>query len=238
LPDIEVEREWQGGVTSAHMGWAFDGKMERYARLGVDGTVTVRQIADDTLVAQWKEITEGPWPYLERNLAFSPDGRYLCVYHKGSRRLVVRRLDGQGPEICYRDEEVSADYELSVDFTLDSTSLAYIKRDTRIAVADLTTGHARHLPPAGAEQRAIRFAPDGQRIAIGLKRGDKYAVEVRHLAGGSVCMPLPHPALLSDIGWHPDGGTLATCCNDNLIRIWDVATGCTFRNFLTRITPT
>src|SRR5262249_46840467 len=155
---------------SAHRGWAFDGKMERYARLGDDGTVSVYRIADDTPVAQWKELTEGRWPGVERNLYFSPDGRYLSVYHKGSRRLGVRRLDGQQPEVCYRDDDVSADYQLSIDFTSDSTSLAYIKTDTCIAVVDLRTGHARHLPPAGAEQRAIRFAPDGRRVALAVKR--------------------------------------------------------------------
>jgi serine/threonine protein kinase/WD40 repeat protein len=225
LPDVEVEREWEGGVTSAHRGWAFDGKMERYARLRVDGTVSVHQIADDTQVAQWKEITEGPWPALERSLQFSPDGRYLSVYHKGSRKLVVRRLMGQEPEVCYRDEEVSADFELSVDFTQDSTSLAYIKTDTRIAVVDLSTGRVRYSPPADAEQRAIRFAPDGLRVALGVKRGNKYAVEVRELASGRTESALPHPAHISDICWHSDGGTVATCCNDHLIRIWDVTTG-------------
>jgi serine/threonine protein kinase/WD40 repeat protein len=225
LPDVEVEREWEGGVTSAHRGWAFDGNMERYARLQVDGTVSVHQIADDAPVAQWKEITEGPWPGLERSLHFSPDGRYLCVYHKGSRRLIVRRVDGPEPEVCYRDEEVSADFELSVDFTLDSTSVAYIKTDTRIAVVDLSTGHVRYLPPADAKQRALRFAPDGLRVAVGVKRGNKYAVEVRELASGKTEVSLPHPASVSDTCWHPDGGTLATCCDDHLIRIWDVTTG-------------
>jgi serine/threonine protein kinase/WD40 repeat protein len=225
LPDVELEREWQGGVSSAHRGWAFDGKMQRYARLGNDGTVSVYRIADETLVARWKEFPEDRSPGAERNLYFSPDGRYLSVYHKGSRRLVVRRLDGQEPEVCYSDEEVNADFQLSVDFTSDSTSFAYIKSDTCIIIADLRTGHARELLPSGTEPRAIRFAPDGQRVALAVKRNGEYVVEVRELASGNTEMRLSHPKVVNELCWHPDGRTLATCCEDNLIRLWDAATG-------------
>jgi WD40 repeat protein len=36
---------------------------------------------------------------------------------------------------------------------------------------------------------------------------------------------LTHPYGVSSLAWHPDGQTLATACDDLLIRLWDVATG-------------
>jgi WD40 repeat protein len=95
--------------------------------------------------------------------------------------------------------------------------------DTRIAIVELASGKARYLSPTGAEQYALDFAPDGRRFAIGVNRNGQNAVEVRDLATGQVQAALPHPAkVFSLAGWHPDGRTLATSCDDHLIRLWDV----------------
>src|SRR5262245_47181872 len=189
LPDIEVEREWQGGVTPGTVNLTFDGNLNHYARLAKDGTVTVRRISDDQEIARWKEDSAGgSWP--ERSHWFSPDGRYLAVYHGGSQQVVVRRLDGPEPAIWCRGEKASG----TVDFTPDSTKLAYVLTDTRIAVADLASGQARYLPPTGVDQFQIELAPDGRRFAIEVNRAGKRAVEVRDLATGQVEVSLPHPA--------------------------------------------
>jgi WD40 repeat protein len=34
-----------------------------------------------------------------------------------------------------------------------------------------------------------------------------------------------HPMTATHSAWHPDGQTLATCCDDHRIRLWDVTTG-------------
>jgi WD40 repeat protein/tetratricopeptide (TPR) repeat protein len=221
LPDIEVEREWQGGLTPGTVNLTFDGNLKHYARLAEDGTVTVRRISDDQEIARWKEDTAGDsWP--ERSHWFSPDGRYLAVYHGGSKQVVVRRLDGPEPAVCYSGEKATG----TVDFTPDSTKMAYVLTDTRIPVVDLASGQARYLPPTGVEQGPIELAPDGRRFAIQVNRAGKRAVEVRDLATGQVEVSLPHPAGgVAFNGWHPDGRTLATCSDDRLIRLWDVPSG-------------
>jgi serine/threonine protein kinase/WD40 repeat protein len=220
LPDIEIEREWQGGFTPGVVSLAFDGNLEKYARLAEDGSVTVRQVSDDSLVARWKEATAGAWPHEEGNLQFSPDGRYLAVRHPGSNRLVVRRLDSPEPAVCYRGENATAE---GVDFTPDGTQLIHVMTDTRIAVVALASGETRYLPPTGVEQDEVAIAPDGRRFAIQVRREGKYSVEVRDLATGQVQVRLAHPAKAwSRRGWHPDGRTLATCCDDLMVRLWDV----------------
>jgi serine/threonine protein kinase/WD40 repeat protein len=226
LPDIEVQREWQGGQTPGIENLAFDENLEKYARLAKDGSVTVRRVADDRLVARWKEADDRPFNGFG-TLRFSRDGRYLAVLNDNSGRLGVRRLVGPKPERCYHSEKAKAgNADYSMDFTLDGRSLAYVRRDNRIAVVDLASGQARYLGPVRGQRHEIQFAPDGQRFAIKSDRNGKHAVEVRNLATGKVEIILPHPALLcSPAQWHPGGHILATACDDHKIRLWDVHSG-------------
>jgi WD40 repeat protein len=222
LPDVEVLREWEG-YPAGSVGLDFDGNLERYARLATDGTVSVRRVSDDTEIARWREPTEGDWPEAESNLRFSPDGRFLGIFHRTSGRLTVRRLDGPEPAVWHRGTQVPD--RCAMDFSPDSKRLAYLRTDTRIAVVDLTSGQPRYLKPTGAEQWDIRFAPDGRRFALGVRRAGKWAVEVRDAATGQVQQSLPHPSGVGHPTWHPDGRTLATCGDDRLIRLWDVPSG-------------
>jgi eukaryotic-like serine/threonine-protein kinase len=224
LPDVEVLQQWQGWTTGTNIV-EFDGELDRYARLAMDGTVTVRRVSDDVETARWQEQTQGPWPHDDGNLRFSPDGRFLCIRHGGSGRLTVRRLDGPEPVLCCQG--TGAHTGFAMEFSPDSNRLAYLRTDSRIAVVDLTSGQTHCLPSTGAEdQTDIRFAPDGRRFAVWISRGGKSAIEVRDAVTGQV---LPSPSE-HDIGgqpaWHPDGQTLATCSNrDRLIRVWDLASG-------------
>jgi serine/threonine protein kinase/WD40 repeat protein len=218
LPDIEFVRDLPESLTPGLIDTAFDGNMEQYAQLQVDGTVTVRRISDDSLVAQWKETIEKG---VEGGFQFSRDGRYVGLYHDDAQRLVVRRLEGPEPVVCCCLEKASPVF----DFSPDGAKLACALRNEGIAVVDLASGQARHIPHTGVN-RSIDLAPDGRRFAIAVARAGKFAVEVGDLATGQIQVTLPHPAWVSSIqGWHPDGQTLVTCCDDQMIRIWDVPSG-------------
>jgi serine/threonine protein kinase/WD40 repeat protein/tetratricopeptide (TPR) repeat protein len=223
LPDLESLQEWEGFPANA-ISLDFDGNLERYARLATDGTVSVRRVSDDAEVAHWQELTEGAWPASESNLRFSLDGRLLCSRHATSGRLVVHRLEGSAPVICYSGSKAQRGY--AMDFSPDSNRLAYLLTDSRIGIVDLTTGDVRYLPPTGAAQDCIQFAPDGRRFALTVHRADKWAIEVRDAGTGQVQESFPHPTAASHAAWHPDGRTLATCSDDDLlIRLWDVPSG-------------
>jgi serine/threonine protein kinase/WD40 repeat protein len=224
LPDLEVLREWEG-YPAGSVGLDFDGNLERYAHLAKDGTVSVCRVSDDAVIARWREPTEGAWPENDGNLRFSPNGRFLCIRHPPSQRLTVRRLDGHEAVVCHRGTNADDTWQ-PMDFSPDNKRLAYLRTDTSIAVVDLTSVQTRDLEATAAEQWGIRFAPDGRRFALSVRRAGKWAVEVRDAATGQVQRSLPHPEGGGNLAWHPDGRTLATCSDDErLIRLWDVASG-------------
>src|SRR5262249_29477693 len=153
----------------------FDRDVERYARLAVDGTVSVRRVSDDAVIAQWQEPTEGAWPYDESNLRFSPDGQFVCTRHQTSGRITVRKLDGPEAAICHANEPgTKAGRAWAMDFSPDSKHLAYILTDNRMAIVDLASGQVRYLELSGTEQGHIRFAADGRRFAICARRDGKW----------------------------------------------------------------
>jgi WD40 repeat protein/tetratricopeptide (TPR) repeat protein len=220
LPDLEVLQEWEGNPAGT-VGLDFDGNLERYARLEKDGTVSVRRVSDDALIARWHEAIGGDWS----GLRFSSDGRFLCIFHGASRRLTVRQLDGPEPAVCHPGAK--AEGGGGMDFSPDNKTLAYLLTDSRIAVVDLASGQPRYLPPSGAKQghMFMRFAPDGRRFAVTTRTAGKWAVEVCDAATGQMQHSLPRLEKVTPGAWHPDGRMLATCGDDHLIRLWDVASG-------------
>jgi len=230
LPDLEALREWQGYPVGA-VGLDFDGNLERYARLGSDGSVTVRRVSDDSVIGRWAKPIEEPWPDSPgQNLRFSPDGRFVALRQLWSGHLTLLRFDGPDGVVCHQSAEeaiVRSDYPM--DFSPDSNRLAYLLTDqsgSRTVVVDLPSGQARYLSPSrAAEEADIRFAPDGGRFALAVRRGSKWAIEVRDTATGDVRQTLRHDIKPLQPAWHPDGQTLAACYHDRLIRCWDVRLG-------------
>jgi WD40 repeat protein len=223
LPDLELLREWDG-LSANHVGLDFDGHLELYACLARDGTVSVRRVSDDAEIARWHEPTEGPWPGGESTLRFSPDGRWLAIRHPGTGRIRVRRVAAAEPALSYPGTRAAV--LGAMDFSPDSKRLAHVRGDGGITVVDLTSGQTVELPPTGATQDFIRFAPDGRRFAVAAARAGKWAVEVRDAATGQVLgKPLGHPRKALQSAWHPDGRTLAVGCDDLRIYLWDVASG-------------
>ena len=60
LPDIEVERTWQGGLTPGIVAVAIDRNLKYCARLAEDGAVTVVRVGDNHEVAGWRVRSSQP----------------------------------------------------------------------------------------------------------------------------------------------------------------------------------
>ncbi|HEV3443589.1 MAG TPA: protein kinase [Gemmataceae bacterium] len=220
LADVEMTYEWEGGQTPGIASLALDGNLEQYARLAEDGTVTVRRVRDDTVVARWQETTDAPWLPYSQNICFSRDGRYLSVWHAAQKRLVVHRIGAAEQVIWCEGERASDGY--CVCFTPDSTKLAYMTDSSRLAVIDLLSKQALSLPPILGQQRRMAFAPDSSSFAILVRRDGAYVIEVRDSASGQLQKCIRPGNRVVPVGWHPDGRTLVTASDEHLIQVWDV----------------
>jgi serine/threonine protein kinase/WD40 repeat protein len=224
LPDLAIEKEWDG-FPHGTVAVAFDARVQRYARLTGDATVTVRRVADDTvLLPPWKEEAFSPLTgYCENYLKLSPDGRHVTLYHPGLRRLRVRRLEADRAVLAHDADHL--DPWGWHAFSPDGTLLVYSRDDGRVAVLELAGGTVRHLPEPLAEPTWPRVSPDGKCVAVATHTAGQYAVELRDLATGGLTARLVHPEAAVCPAWHPDGQVLATFCGDRRIRLWDVPGG-------------
>ncbi len=62
----------------------------------------------------------------------------------------------------------------------------------------------------------------GQLIATSPGR---YSIAVVETQSGRALATLHHPDAINDVAFSPDGKTLATCCGDRTVYVWNVASG-------------
>jgi WD40 repeat protein/tRNA A-37 threonylcarbamoyl transferase component Bud32 len=234
LPDIKVERAWEGGMTPGIVGLALDRNLNYCARLAVDGTVTVNRVSDGQEVARWRQDAAEPWRDDANRLCLSEDGHCLCIWQNDpddcERLLAVWRWGDTGSSLAYQC--VGTGEGDGICFTPDSTRLVHVLPDSSIAVVDLASGQPRYLPPTEMERVCIQGAPDSRRLAISGFRDGKMAIAIIDLTTGRVQTSFRHPTVnLAALEWHPDGTTLATAGNDRMIRLWDVSRGKQIRTF-------
>jgi eukaryotic-like serine/threonine-protein kinase len=236
LPDIEVERTWQGGLTPGIVAVALDRNLKYCGRLSEDGTVTVVRLVDNQEVARWRVPSPKPWRASMECLRFSPDGRYVYARNADLRQLSIRRWDSAEPVRSYQLND--AGYDDAVCFAPDNTRLIYVASpDARVSVVDLATGQARYLPPIDMQRPVILCAPDSRRIAIAGVRGGEMKLEIRDLATASVQASFAIPAANRvALEWCPDGKTIATASDDkdsidHDIRLWNLPKGELLRTF-------
>jgi serine/threonine protein kinase/WD40 repeat protein len=219
VADLEPIQEWQAFPAGVLSG-GFDDPLFCGARLSADGTLSLRRLSDDVELARWSVTAGGDWPAAGSFLRLSPGGRFVCLRRERPGRLVVWRLDGPAPAVCYQDRCGRC----PVIFT-DGRRMAYLRDDNQVAVADLVAKETRYVPVAGATQARLQFAPDGRRFALAAYRTGQWVVEVRDAITGEVQQTLLRSRLVANPAWHPDSRTLAAGCEDRAIRLWDVSSG-------------
>jgi serine/threonine protein kinase/WD40 repeat protein len=206
LPDLRVAKEWDGWPAGS-FSLAFDGALERYARLDRQGNVSIRRVADDREIRRVTSVGGERWPVL------SPDGRYLAVTMNGP--IQVWDLATQKP--------VKLRHAPDCGFVFSPDSRQFVTADAAgaIGVYELPSGRRlRRLEP-GPLPHCLAFHPTQRKVAVAHPNG----VQVRDLETGKVLASFPHVRdAYPWTAWHPDGKTLATVGGDWIIRLWDVAT--------------
>ena len=115
--------------------FAVDSTMTRYALRFRDGTIQVKNVADDQEVARFRARGD-------REIfvfGFSPDGRYLATTHFPDFALTVWNIDRRA--VALRDPLPVAGG--AAKFSPDSRCIAVAHNDGEFVIHDLATGRPR-----------------------------------------------------------------------------------------------
>lgn len=156
-------------------------------------------------------------------LAFAHDGRHLAVGLQGKQGLFVVRMADF--EVVMRDAEYG-DKVLEADFSRDGR-LAVTALDGLIRVYDEQFElYGRKRVPVGEKPIAIRFSPDGRRLAVGFYDVARFAV----VAASDMSLEyaparVPGYANLAAVAWSADGSRLCAAGDHrgagvNAIQCW------------------
>jgi WD40 repeat protein len=170
MPDIEQGPLWriQDVDTKAT---AYDSRYEHYARLGKDGTISIRTIPDDHELQRLESNPSTRTGWAGRRLTFSPDGRFLAWLAEGSKLWVWRWESGESvlkssPEKCSTS---------ALAFSPDSKRLA-VGHENWITCFDLGTGEPSRRWQVRGRAYRLDFHPDNRRIAVGYYESNQVSI--------------------------------------------------------------
>jgi serine/threonine protein kinase/WD40 repeat protein/Tfp pilus assembly protein PilF len=230
LVDVEPRRAWSG-APSGTARLAFDWRAEHYVRAELNGTLSVRRVADDGALAVWHEEGFSPAGIRPKCLTLGPGGQYIAVLDAITHVLRVRRCEQSQGVLCHEAHQVSP-YAWRV-FTPDGSGLVYPCDDGRIAFLELATGQVRYLPDRANDAGCVGVDEAGRRVALVVRSDTQYQLEIRDLASGRLQTRLPLPGRLESFAWHPNGLFVAGVIGPD-IHVWDLDSRLLLRRFPAR----
>lgn len=155
-----------------------------------------------------------------------------CVdYHPASDLTVSGSYDGT--VIGWNDDGSQRwstefdDLVNDVRISPSGTQVAVAAADRFAFILDAETGHRVELfGPHGDDVNAVRWSPDGNRLACVMDHLDT-AIRIweRHAAGWVVRVLRGHESGIFAVAFDPSGTRLATVAEDSTARIWDIESG-------------
>jgi serine/threonine protein kinase/WD40 repeat protein len=209
LPDLRLNRRLE-----AKLG-VFDRTLQRYAVAATNlGNISIRRVSDD----QDLLLLPSPPGTVQRIASFSHDGKYLPVLCR-DHQLRVWDLEHRTVLLtvpCATRHE-------SVDFQPDDHALAVAAGGAEVSIYELATGEKLKSFVTPFAAMCVRYDPSGQKVAISSFRDHRVAI--LDPRSGATLSLLTCRGGLGEVAWHPRHACLAAAGKDELIYVWDTATG-------------
>jgi WD40 repeat protein/serine/threonine protein kinase len=217
LTDLQLKKVWP--PSDGARIFAFDIGYERYVYVPTNGPPSIRRVVDDSEVTRLTGYIP-PVPQFTPGFEFSPDGRFLLAWSRGSAARPLDLWDLNTGDIAATFEgELRAPV-----FSPDSHSLAFseVADDTNgvVKVYDLTSNPPvlKHETTRGIRVSYMQFHPSREMLATCSNDSDD--ASVWDLASGALVYHFPHPKPVRQVDWDPKGDLLATACEDGNVYIW------------------
>ncbi len=186
-----------------------DAPLVRYAVGDTNGTVRIRRLSDDEELLRLPAAGGGVRPWV---LSFLPNCDLLAASYADKR---VRFWDLSSRQVVWElpccGLAWSPDYQLLA--TIESNGIALYDPSSRERLMTIL--------PDGSASRGT-FDPSGRLLAY---TADDTNVVALEMARQREPLRLVHQMPVLGLTWHPRRNFLVTACADNLIHVWDGATG-------------
>lgn len=211
---------------------AFDPTGERLALGCGDATIRIFRVSDGSELAVLEGHTDGVL-----SVEFSRDGKSLLSSGYDNVARIWDLATNKNTEVLDRHNW----WVWSADYSPDGTRIVTTGQDGKAIVWQKTAdGDYEYLTEFAGHQGPIydgHFSPDGKQVATaGYDRrvllwnpGEVHPVDVRRRLEGDPDLPSPfielgtHSGPVRNVSFAPDGTTLASGGEDNVIHLWDLA---------------